>query len=388
MMADKKIRVLHILEGLGSGGVEKRLLYDLQKMNKDAFQNYIAYLYEIDGLTQEFEKLGILIYPLRMKSIYNFPKALLSLLSIIKKNQIQIIHTQLFGANIYGRICGKLAGVDAILSTFQCTDYEPDDTSLYSFKRKIIEKITGKLCNDAFIAVSNAVLNSTQKRLGFNNITVIPNSLNLEYYDNLFFDDFSISRLRQELGIDTDEKILLNIGRLSIQKGQVSLIRAMPWVLSRSKRKVKLIIVGDGPLLNELKEESCRLKINNHVLFLGNRNDVASIIILSDIFIMPSLSEGLSMALLEAMYLKKICLVSRIRPMLELVEDGKTGFLINHQDPEDIALKVLNILDSEEDFIELRENAKNVVAQRYNTAINIKSLESLYRRLINKDVAD
>jgi glycosyltransferase involved in cell wall biosynthesis len=103
---------------------------------------------------------------------------------------------------------------------------------------------------------------------------------------------------------------------------------------------------------------------------------------------MPSLSEGLSMTLLEAMYLKKICLVSRIRPMLELVEDGKTGFLINHQDPEDIALRVLNILDSEEDFMGLRENAKNVVVERYNTAINIKSLESLYRRLINKDVAD
>ena len=377
-----KIKVLHVIEGLGLGGAEKRLLCDLTFIDKTRFDNCVAYLYGQDYYKKAIENLGVPVYPLNLKTPYQFLEAVIQLCRIIRKNKIDIVHTQLFWANIYARIAAKLTGVCAVLTTYQYADYERDSSGVYSFKRKLIDRFTGLISNSAFIAVSGWVRKSTMRNLGFKKSILIPNSLNFSEYRIDKNTEDECRKMRALLGIEDDDIVLINCGRLVMQKGQRFLVRALPKVLP-SYKKVKLIIVGSGPLEEELKRQIHELKIEKNVIFLSNRSDIPLLLCLSDIFIMSSIKEGLSLSLLEAMYMKKICIVTRNEAMTELIEDGKTGMTFECLDPDDIARKILEAINNLSFLKFLGEAAKKTVEQRYNAQNNVRILERTYEAILN-----
>jgi len=384
----RKIRVLHIIESLGCGGAERQLINNLKAIDKGRFTNAVCFLFDRDYLQSELLRLGIPACKLGMSSQYDWRRGLFSLRAIIKEGRFDVIHTELCWANIYGRVCGKLFSDAKIVTTIHAPTYEPqilkDDPNLKPWKLtlvRILDSLTGALCNHRFIACSEFVKRSAVKRLGYRpeSIEVIYNGINL----SSFHEDNSakVVSLRRELGLDQREAILVNVGRLIPQKGQRYLIMAMPKVLDEQP-SCKLLLVGEGPMENELRNLDHDLGLEEAIRFLGTRHDVPVILQLSDLFVLPSLSEGMPVALLEAMAMRKSCIASNITSIPEVVEHGRSGILVEPQMPEQIAEAVLSVIDDSERRQAMGTRGRQIVEEKFSINTNIRSLENLYEQVV------
>jgi glycosyltransferase involved in cell wall biosynthesis len=373
-----KIKILHLIESLGCGGAEKRLVSDLQNLDKSRFDNVVCFLYKDDYYKQDILNQKIPVYSLGMKNIYDWPHGIFRLAAIIREQRIDIIHSQLFAANIYGRILAKFMA-KPIVSTLQSCDYEPDNY-LYSRKRQIVDRVTSKLASDKFIAVSDFVKESYIKRLGLKSekFEVVYNSVD--------FDNFKaespqeIERLRSELGINKETIVVLNIGRLDPPKGQKNLLSAFAKAAS-TLNNAKLLIVGIGPLEPELKELRDNLGLSDKVSFLGLRADVGKLLQLCDIYISTSFREGFSMSVLEALYMKKPSIISRMVYMPEVLEDRVSAFLVDPDDIPGIAERIIEVARSRQIAESVAQKGHLLVKENFDASKNVKLLENVYLEL-------
>lgn len=383
-----KIRVLHIIESLGHGGAERQLINNLKAIDKSRFINAVCFLFDRDDLQPELLRLGIPVYKLGMSSQYDWRKGLFGLRAVMKEGQFDVIHTELYWANIYGRVCGRLFSDAKIVTTIHAPTYEPqilkDDPNLKPWKLtlvRILDGLTGTVCNYRFVACSEFVKRSAVGRLGYRpeSIEVIYNGIDLGSFRE--DDSGKVISLRRELGLDHGEAILVNVGRLIPQKGQRYLIMAMPKVLDEQP-SCKLLLVGEGPMENELQDLAHDLGVGEAIWFLRTRHDVPAILQLSDLFVLPSLSEGMPVALVEAMAMRKPCIASNITSIPEVVEDGRSGVLVEPQRPDQLANAVLSLIDDRERRQAMRVRGRQIVKEKFSINVNIRLLENLYERVV------
>jgi len=373
------IKIFHLIETLSRGGAEKRLINDLSYLDKNKFSNAVCHIFNGCELKEKIIGLGIPVYNLGLKNHYEFVKAISRLSRIIREFRPDIIHTQLFAADIYGRIMSKLFGIP-VISTIQSSAYEPVIEFFRSRKRKWIDSISGRLFNRKFIAVSSFVKTSVIKRLGFpeNNIEVIYNYLDDDYFSE---SQYNRIKLRENLGLKEEEKVLITVGKLNPPKGHSYLFEAMSLVKKHHNR-VKLLVVGDGQSMDDLVRLRNELILRDSIVFLGRRDDVRELIFLSDIFVFPSLSEGLPMSLLEAMAMAKPCLAFNLGPMSEIIKDGKTGLLVEPQNPTALAEAILNLITDSNKAFNFGIAAKDSVFNEFGPDKNINKLQTVYESLV------
>ncbi|MBN2119191.1 MAG: glycosyltransferase family 4 protein [Anaerolineales bacterium] len=171
-------------------------------------------------------------------------------------------------------------------------------------------------------------------------IVVIPNGV-------MPLDTSSVNGMdaRKELGLAEDNLFLLSIGRLTHQKGHEHLIQAMPKVIRRFPT-AKAWICGDGPLRAQLESQIVELGLSDHVRLLGSRDDVSLLLATADIFVLPSRSEGLSRALMEAMAAGIPVVATNVGGIRDLITDGVHGLLVPSEDSERLAQSILQLLDA------------------------------------------
>jgi glycosyltransferase involved in cell wall biosynthesis len=247
---------------------------------------------------------------------------------------------------------------------------------LYSARRRLIDSLMGR-CNDAFVAVSAFVKDSAIRNLGLpgNKITIIPNSVDTEVFQEI--DPKVIARKKEEFGILPEDKVLLTVGRVDPAKGHRYLLESLP-VVKRFFPTVKLLIVGDGPSRSSLEELSQQMGNGRNVLFSGIRQDVREVLSLCDIFVFPTLSEGLPVALLEAMVLKRPCVASRIPPVEEVIQEGVSGLLVPARSADGLAKAILYLLRNPEKGRAMAERARVVVTQKFSARRSAEALQSFY----------
>ncbi len=349
-------------------------------MNGTAFQHVVCHLYGEDDLKGEISLLHIPVFCLGMKRLSQWPKGMVRLLRIIKKYRPDLIHTQLFGADVMGRVLGCLLGIP-VVSTLQSSVYEPGIPYFRSRGRQWIDGWTGRLCRAKFIAVSQFVKQSVQKRLNYReeDIVVIHNSVD----PGEFSPNGDRSRLRRSLGWDDRDIFLICVGKLNPPKGQNYLIQALPKVI-REYQRVKLLVVGSGPNEREWEALSQQLGLKDAVFFMGDRKDIKDLLEASDIFVVPSLSEGLPVALLEAMSMKKPCIASDIPPVREVIGERKAGILVEPGSAEAIAAALLEVLRSPERAGEMASHARELVVEKFHAGKNARLLEEFYSSLFKE----
>lgn len=372
------MNILHLIENLEIGGAQTRLINDLKYLDRRKFNSIVCSLVPGGRLKLEIEELGIKVYSLGgVFRFRNFSK----LFNIIKQNNIDVIHTQLFFADLYGRFAVQLLRAPFIVTTIQSSVYEPNSL-LYSYKRKIIDSFSGRLCNDKFIVVSNFVKNSVIQYLKFDPkvIDVIPNYIDFSALNSL--KDESVSTIRKELGIKAEELVFITVGRLNPAKGINYLLEAF-YNLCKKYKLIKLVIVGDGFLREKLEGLSCSYDISDKVIFLGERGDVKELLHASDIFVFPTLSEGLPLSLLEAMAVGKLCIVSDIGPIKEIIKDGERGVLFRAKDSNDMERAMGEVINARGRFKQMAESGRHFVRNKYDVKVNVERLESLYLSLNN-----
>ncbi|MFW9971988.1 MAG: glycosyltransferase [Candidatus Odinarchaeota archaeon] len=320
------MKICFLITGMGVGGAEKHILKLIPLLKCEKF---IISLTNFNEFGKILTKHGVKIYYLGFKR-YNFFSVINQFRIIILKEKPNIIDSYLIHSNLFARIFGKLFGINKIINSVR------NDYSSFKFL-SFLDRITQNKV-DLYLINSYSLFSYVNRilRVPISKIKVLPNGIDLEnIYRNLDY-EFNI---KSELCLKEETIIIVSISRLHKQKNLPILIKTLQYL----DDNFILIIVGDGPERIRLIKLTKELKLNHRVHFLGIRFDIVNILNSSDIFILPSKIEGMSNALLEAMALKKICIVSKIPQNEVLIKDGINGFLFNPTDENDLAKKIQTV---------------------------------------------
>jgi glycosyltransferase involved in cell wall biosynthesis len=212
--------------------------------------------------------------------------------------------------------------------------------------------------------------------------------------DNVFVQHNSIRRpspvnandveaLRNHLGIEAGEKVVLAVGRLSREKAHVDLIEAFKLLReTESGLGLKLIIAGDGPERSRL--EAAAQSAASHVIFTGQMSDIQPLYAMADVFVLPSHSEGSPNVLLEAMAAKLAIVATAVGGVPEMVEHNHSALLVSPNDPPALAAAITTLLTDKDLAQWLTKNAATLVDNRYTPESYVRSLTGLYREVIDQ----
>lgn len=363
------------------GGAERRLVNDLKFVDKNKFNHVVVYLFRADDLKDEILDLGIEVIPLNLKPLFDWV-GLKKLLKIVKSKSVDIIHSQLFFADLYARMTKLFIRKTRLISTIQSSTYEPNNDYLYSRKRRLIDSLTGRIYNDRFIAVSEFVRESIIKHLKFPayKITVIPNYVDVDAFRHC--PQERLEKVRKMLSLKEDSIILITVGRLDPPKGHIYLLQAL-CLITKEIKNFKLLIVGDGPNRRHLENEVRSFNLDGNVIFTGVREDINELLHLSQIFVLPTLSEGLPLTLLEALSAGICCIASDIGPVREIISSGNNGLLFPPKDVSALKDAILQLMASPEKRRRMGQRGMEGVQKRYHPQPQIAKLESLYLESLN-----
>ena len=310
-----KEKILHVTGAMNVGGTETMLINLYRKINKKIEFHFISYSKSQAFYDGEIESLGGKVIRLNPPNEVGFITSIKDIKKVIKENgPYDAVHTHmLFNCGI-AMIAAYLSGVKVRVSHAHTTS---DDSS--SFVRKIyinLMRFFIKVFSTDFLACSN----SAGKYLFGNNIIcnkkykVLPNYIEYEKFIN----NSDKTSFRKELGIKNDDIVICHIGRFITAKNHEFLIDMAKEMIQKNN-KVKLVLVGDGDLKNHIWNKVKSIGIEKNVYFTGIRKDIPSILSSVDLFILPSIYEGLGLVLLEAQAAKVPCLVSEaIQPEVDL----------------------------------------------------------------------
>jgi glycosyltransferase involved in cell wall biosynthesis len=390
-----RIKVAHIIESLGRGGAERVLVTNLAHIDRRRFENHVIYLFDGEEFLPDLEALGIPSYRLGMRNFYDW-RGFWRLRQTLKTVSPDIVHTVLQKADIYGRIAAASAGFRPILSTLHECPYNPevfiDNPVLNRFRYgvfKWLDRSSARWCNDGFLVASQNTQKTLRRYFGVKDsrMRLLYNSIDLDRFDGE--GEADVDHVRRELGLTKDDVVLLNIARLAPQKGQQYLIRAMVDVC-RVLPNAKLIIRGEGPLRSDLNELVRSLGLEGKVLVpdrFGSPDEVLALFRLCDVFVFPSLYEGFGVALVEAMALEKPCVASNAGPIPEVVQDGRSGVLVEPMDPGALATAIVNLVTDPDAMRAMGRAGRKIVEQTFDIRQTVKQLEATYEEFAERAAA-
>jgi len=373
---DKKTKILYLITGLHVGGAEMVLYRLLKKLNREKYEPVVVSIIPIVGIGERIEEEGIKILSLNAKFKCN-PLIIWRVISIIKKEKPQILHSFLFHANFLGRVIGKLRNVPIIISSIH-NEY------FGGILREKLLKWTDRFCNITTIVSKGAAERMIDlKVVSKNKLKVIYNGIDLENFP--FRKLEARTKIRKELNIEENKKILISVGRLHEAKGCPYLIKAMK-ILKEKYPHILLIVLGEGPEGKKIEEQIKELKLEKNILLLGQKENISEYLNASDVFVMPSLWEGLPIALLEAMACGLPVVATRVGGVPEVVEDGKSSFLVELKNPRGLAEKIIKTLEmSEEERKKMGERGRKIVEKKFSIEQMVKEYENLYQELLEKN---
>jgi sugar transferase (PEP-CTERM/EpsH1 system associated) len=315
------LRVIHIVNSLGLGGTEGGVLKVMQGLDGARFEQKLC---TIRGADPELARSPVVDGKLLMagRAEPGFQFLLFQLVRIFRERKPHIIHSRNWGA-IEAVLAGRIAGVPVVIHSEH--GYELDMLSGLPLRRRALRRAFYPMC-DAVFTVSNQLQRYHGQQAGIlpERIRVIPNGVDTQ----LFSPDVSRrKRARERFGYSPEDLVLGSVGRMVPIKGHDTMLRAGEVLLERNK-KVRLLLVGAGPDLDRHQSYvKSSLLLKDRVIFAGASFDVAELYQAMDVFLLPSISEGLSNTLLEAMATGLPCIATDVGGNPELVSHGQEGFL-------------------------------------------------------------
>ena len=374
MSSNKKINLLWLVDHLGySGfihGAGKYYLNTLPFMDSTSFNTFLYVLRSRDNLTRQFEDKGINIHHLGRSKLDPF--TLLDIIKVVKKENIQLIHCHGYGSANFGRLVKLFTNVRVVI-------HAHDDDRNYPWHQNISDLLL-KNFNDKAIAVSEGVKESSikKRRIPSERISVMHNGIPLEEFKTFTLDE--ISKEKKNMGINFNAKVIGTIAKLREEKGTEFFIKSAPNIIKEFPDTV-FLIVGDGPLRTKLEELSKSLSIDEKVIFAGFRENIPIILSLIDIVVIPSLTEGSPLALLEAMAMSKPIVATNVGGMQEILKDNENGLFVPPQDPGALSDKISFLLKNEDEAKSLGARAKED-SSKYDIRLHVKKLDGIYKELL------
>jgi glycosyltransferase involved in cell wall biosynthesis len=328
-------KVLHLITGLEKGGGAEAMLLKTLPYLKSTKQA-VAVLRGEGEIGKKLEEERVKVYYLNMKSYLDFG-VLSRYRRVMQEFQPDIQVNYLIHADIFGRVLAKRYGVKKLVSYIR--------GRYTKFPYSFLDKFT---LNKVDFLLTNSKTNLKRYREKYNfsslNSDCIVNGVEL----NQDFDVVKIKNLKEFFNLDTKDFVVTVVGRLHRVKSLDTFIKALN-VLKQKDIKFKAIICGRGKEENNLKRLVHKFKLDKQVVFLKNRNDILDILKISNVFVLPSIKEGMSNALLEAMSVGLPAVVSDIEGNMELVKDKENGYIFKLFDYIDLAEKIITIQEKKEE---------------------------------------
>ncbi len=363
---------MHIVLNLDIGGSENCVVNMTKETDKDQFNVSVCCLEHKGVLAENIEKLGIPVYSLNKGVKFNF-QTIKKLSNLFKENKIDVIHTHHLGPLIYGFPAALIVGIKNIIHSEHSYIYLANNKKLFFIAKylfKNVNKVVG-VCADVTNFIKNKMKINPSKAI------IIHNGIDIDQYSK--YDELQNNNKRDELGIEANSFVVGTVGRLDPIKNHKGLLNAFKTVLAIIPH-AKLVIVGDGELKKELETLSGELKLNDSIKFLGMRKDIPEILKIMDVFVLPSFSEGLSIALLEAMASKKPIIASNVDGNKNILQNNINSILINPNKIEEITDAIINLSKDEKRRQELIKKSYNLVKEKYSLSTMTDAYQEHYKK--------
>ncbi len=318
------MHVVHIINNLVFGGAERFLVELVAQQAALGCRVDVLTLAEPNPLASEITSAqsNEITYRGLGRARLNDPRLLTDVRDALAPMHPDVVHTHLFYADVFGRLAARWLRVPAIVSTEHSTE-----RGALSWKRRAGMRLVARI-PQRVVAVSEATRARLLERLRLapERVTVIANGIALARWRD------ASPMPRAELGIDERARVVGAVGRLVESKAYDDLLRA---VAQLGDSRVEVVMVGDGPHAGSLRELAVGLGLERRVHWLGVRRDVERIVKMLDVFVLPSLWEGHSVALLEAMAAGRACVVSNVPELVQTL--GGAGVAVPPRDVNGLA---------------------------------------------------
>jgi glycosyltransferase involved in cell wall biosynthesis len=317
----KRLRIVHVAETLNLGGLEKLIVEFVRHADPSRFDPRVVTLGVRGDLADEVEQLGCPVHALNLPAGLR-PRAIWTLAAHFRRQRIHILHTHSEGPLLYATPAARLAGVQRVVHT---RHHGPD---LGNSRAALAAMALVSRAVDRVVCVADAGARCARAEgIPASKLTTIHNGIDLSRFDYL--------------GPASGGPVVI-VARLVPEKDHPTLLRAVAFARAQEP-SFRLDIAGDGPCLSAVQELAARLELGAHVRFLGRVDDVPALLSRSSALVLSSWLEGISLTLLEAMARGLPVVATDVGGNPEVVDDGRTGFLVPARDPSALAEALLNL---------------------------------------------
>lgn len=377
-----RVKVLHVITRFiaGSGG---NTLVSAADMDADRYESWVAAM-PGGPLWEQAEAAGVRTAHLqhmreRISPVHD-ALACLELVRLIRRERFTVVHTHCSKAGFIGRVAARLAGVPVVVHTFHIFAAHPGLSRRRRWAYLLLDRSVRGLAH-RYVAVAPRVAREAveQRIVPPGDIVVVPSAVDLDGIPAAADPD-----VRVKLGIPADAPLVGTVGRIVAQKCPLDFVR-MCAVIHAARPEVRFVMVGDATLETadlegETHREAERLGVP--VIFTGFRPDAPRVAAAFDVYVVPSLYEGLGRAVTEAMASGRPVVATAVNGVPDLVSPGVTGLLAAPGDPDGLASAVLWMLDHPDDARAMGLQGRERVRSHFGRSVMCAALDELYCELL------
>ena len=362
-----RIRVIEILATGTNGGAQEHLFGLMSRLDTSRFDASIVAL-SAGSAVRKLERAG---FPVTLIEEHDDAAAVASLASFLVRVRPDVVHTHMYRADVIGAKA-VLAMTSAghprpyLVSTVHSSRVRSADD------RETLRCLTPEI--DQLIAVSKSIVAKiADERPGLAPVELIYNGVDLSRYD----DQEPNCELREQFGMEPGSQVVGVVARLEPEKGHQTLIDAWPHVL-RSVPDAYLMVVGEGSMRDSLEARAAANRVAHRVLFTGRRDDIPAVTATFDVAVLPSHREAQGLSILEAMALSRPVVASDVGGIPEMIEDGVTGVLVPHDQPEALAAAIVRLLNDHAYADTIAKAGHDLVHDRFCIELMVRAIEDIY----------
>ena len=369
----KKINILFLITTFQKDGPGNVLLNIVKNLPKESYNIIVACLYRHGKVQKLIEKEGIKTLNMNQKGVLKGwldIRALIKIRRILTEYQIDIIHTHLIRADIYGRLAAIRFDTLFIITTIHNLDFYRKEKKYFILK--LLDSYLSKF-NDKIITVSKSVMEFTinNQNIPSDKFVTIYNSVDLERFQPTYRYN-KIKNNNYTVGF---------LGRLHKQKNLPTLLKATELV-NRENKGIKFLIGGEGPEKEKLVKITENLNLINTITFIDYVSDVVNFFTKIDIFVLSSIIEGHPLALLEAMASGLPCVATDAGGISETIINGKSGFVVEKSNPLQLAKRIIEIANNTQLQQKMGRKGREIVEEKFNSIIFAQKHHMLYKSLL------
>lgn len=388
-MTDARPLIVHVIYALGAGGLENGMINIINRMPVDSYRHAIVCLKQSGEFEARITAPDVAVYSLHCKEGQDFG-LYWRFWRLLRDLRPALVHTRNLAALEMQALVFLMPGVKGVHGEHGRDIYDVDGgNSRYRWLRRLLSP-----CIDRFITVSMDLHGWLINDVGISavKVTQIYNGVDCDKFAPLSF--APVNKLTASDAEDCAAATLTltnigTVGRLAEIKDQASLIKALRLLLDAQPAlhgRVRLSLVGDGPLADTLGQLVSELELDSLVTFYGNRDDIPQLLQDMDIFVLPSLGEGISNTILEAMASGLPIVATHVGGNPELVTPGINGLLVPPSSPRELADALLTLLADPQKISDMGQASLKAVRSRFDWQKTVQEYAAVYNELLSRPV--